>query len=195
VSCTQPLGVPKGEALCGGPSGSHKGRRRSTRSIGLPDGNNATHHHDADTIILFYTPFTLETVAVAVQDLKRSVVATMQATLAATRLPPQQQPLSPTSYDMPRTSGTRFAPLPHIHATITIANSIVCPLINDAAEIHDGNVSFTDPVVRCPQACATTAALRWRLLQGCGWHPDIDGAATGDDTLPPSTPTRTTPHL
>jgi hypothetical protein len=41
-------------------------------------------------------------------------------------------------------------PLPHLHATITIANSIVCPLINDGAEIHDGNVSFTNPVVHRP---------------------------------------------
>lgn len=50
------------------------------------------------------------------------------------------------------------APLPYLHATI--ANSIVRPLINDGARIHDGNVSFTDPVVHRPHANAATVALR-----------------------------------
>ena len=88
-------------------------------------------------------------------------MATMQAMLAAALLPPRQQPLPPTSYGIgayQRPNGTRFAPLPHIHATI--ANSIVRPLINDGARIHDGNVSFTDPFVHRPHANAATVALR-----------------------------------
>jgi hypothetical protein len=54
----------------------------------------------------------------------------------------------------------RPTPLPHLHATITISNSIVRPLINDGAGNHDGNVSFTDPVVHRFDACAAIAALR-----------------------------------
>jgi hypothetical protein len=60
--------------------------------------------------------------------------------------------------------------------------------------------SFTDPIVHRPHVCATTAALRWRLLRGCGWHPGgwhpgIDDATTGGGTLPPSVSVRTAPHL
>ena len=65
---------------------------------------------------------------------------------------------SPDWCQCPRTNGA--APLPQLHATITITNSIVHPLINDGTGIHDGNVSFTDLVVHRPHACAATAALQ-----------------------------------
>jgi hypothetical protein len=141
---------------------------------------------------------------------RRRYVATIEAFMSRMACP-SQHPSAPQLSMIthpPATVGPPLPPPTSSHRPISasapaptglplylIANSIIHPLINDGAGIHDGNVSFTDPVVHRPHAYATTAALRRRLLRELGWHSGIDGAAPGGGTLPPSALTRTTPHL
>jgi hypothetical protein len=85
-------------------------------------------------------PLTLEFVAAAVHELTRAV-ATMQATLTAALLWPQQQPLPPTSYGMSCTSAPAAPWLP-IH---------LLPMPPSHSPIPSFAMAMGDPNTPCPR--------------------------------------------